>query len=478
MKNFKILLILTLSFSLFSCSEDFLNKDSRNNVSGDQIIDLANSSPEAALTITNGLESGNTLFINDFNTAGNGNIHDDFGHMAINLGLDLMSNDMVQYQSHWFVNYYNYTARNENSIRTDMIWKFYYKVIYNMNSILKFLPENIANDDLRYLKARCLAMRGMAYFNLIRVYGNGTQGIPMYTESIIEPSRVANSTIVSLIEDDLTTAHQLIDGYNRPSKVAIDKNVVSGLLARYYLEYGNFAQAASYAAQARTGYSPMTNLNDGFNKISNSEWMWGADINTNTSTYYASYFSHMGNSNAGYAGLLGIYKNIDKRLYDAIPSTDSRKTAWFDGPSQGLPQYANTKYFDDTDFEGDYVFMRAAEMYLIEAEAKALSGDETGAKQVLFDLISTRDSSYTLSTNSGANLLNEIRTHRRIELWGEGFAFYDMKRWGIELNRNYPGSNHTSFGFFDYPSASQKFIFQIPLSEINANPTLGGQNPF
>lgn len=477
MKRVKFLSILALSLSLFSCSEDFLSKDSRDDVSGDQIIDLANSSPEAAFTITNGLESGNNLFINDFNTAGNGNIHDDFGHMAVNLGLDLMSNDMVQAQSHWFVNYYNYTARNENSIRTDMIWKFYYKVIYNMNSILKFLPQDISDDELRYLKARCHAMRGLSYFNLIRIYGNGDQGIPLYTESILEASRVSSSTIVNFIEDDLTTAHQLIDGYNRPTKVSIDKNVVAGLLARYYLEYGNYSLAASYAAEARNGYAPMNDLFDGFNKISNSEWMWGADINTNTSTYYASYFSHMGNSNAGYAGLLGVYKNIDKRLYDAIPSTDSRRL-WFDGPSQGLPQYANTKFYDDTDFEGDYVFMRAAEMYLIEAEAKALNGNDSGAQQALYDLISTRDASYTLSTNTGVALLDEIRTHRKIELWGEGFAFYDMKRWGIELKRDYSGSNHTSFGFFNYPSASQKFIFQIPLSEINANPALGGQNPF
>lgn len=477
MKRIKILLILSLSLSLFSCSDDFLGKDSRDNVSGDQIIDLANSSPEAAFTITSGMESGNNIFVNDFNTAGNGNIHDDFGYMAINLGLDLMSNDMVQYQSHWFVNYYNYTARNEISIRTDMVWKFYYKVIYNMNSILKFLPENINNDELRYLKARCLAMRGLSYFNLVRLYANGEVGIPMYTETVLDASRVPTSTIVALIEDDLTTAHQLIDGYSRPTKVNIDKNVVAGFLARYYLEYGDYSQAATYAAEARSGYLPMNNLFDGFNKISNSEWMWGADINTNTSTLYASYFSHVGNLNAGYAGLLGIYKNIDKRLYDNIPSTDQRKD-WFDGPSYGLPQYANVKYYDDTDFEGDYVFMRAAEMYLIEAEAKALNGDDLGARQALFDLISTRDASYTLSSNSGSALLSEIRLHRRIELWGEGFALYDMKRWGVDLERNYAGSNHTSFGFFNYPAGSVKFTFQIPLSEINANPALGSQNPF
>lgn len=471
----KILLMASLTM-FFACSDDFLEKDPRNNVSDDQLIDLANSSPEAALLITSGLESGNNIFLNDFNTAGNGNIHDDFGHMSINLGLDMMSNDNVQVINHWFGRWYNYTNRVENSIRTDMIWKFYYKVIYNMNSIIKLLPANPTDAQLRALKGRCHAMRGYAYFNLIRLYANGETGIPLYKETTLDPTRVATSTIKAFILSDFEDANTLLAGYVRDNKTQIDQSVALGFLARYHVEYGNNALAATYANQARAAYAPMTNINDGFNKIDNTEWMWGADINTNTSTYYASYFSHMGNLNAGYAGLLGVYKNIDKRLYDAISPTDSR-LSWFDGPSNGLPMYANTKYIDDTDFEGDYVFMRGAEMYLIEAEALAASGNEAGARQVLFELVSTRDAGYTLSTNTGTALRDEIRLHRRIELWGEGFAFYDMKRWGIGLARTYTGTNHPTYGRLDYPAGANAFRFQIPLSEINANPVLGAQNP-
>ena len=478
MKN-KIFLVAFSTLFLFSCSDEFLDKDSRSQVSGNQIQELASSSPEAALTITLGLESGNNIFLNDFNTSGNGNIHDDFGHMAINLGLDLMSNDMVQAVDSWFGSYYKYTARGETSLRTDMVWKFYYKVIYNMNSILKFLPAETTDDNLRFLKGRCQAVRALAYFNLIRIYSNGETGIPLYTETGFTLSRVPTSEIKALILSDLESAHTLLNGYVRPSgtKVNINKQIVAGLLARYNLEYGNYSQAASYAAEARSGYTPTLDIFDGFNKISNSEWMWGADINATTSTYFASYFSQIGNLNQGYAGLLGVYKSIDRRIYDQISSTDQRKE-WFNGPAYSLPNYANVKFVDDTDFEGDYVFMRASEMYLIEAEAKALAGDAPGARDALYSIVSTRDTSYTLSTKSGQALIDEIRLHRKIELWGEGFAFYDMKRTGSALNRNYTGSNHTSIGYLNYDSNSPKFIFQIPLSEINANPDLGAQNEF
>lgn len=480
MKKFNLVWVLAILLLGASCSDEFLNKDSRDEVSEGQLNDLANSTPEAALLLAGGAEAGNYFFLNDFSTAGHGNIHDEFGQMAFNLGLDLMSNDMLMVQSHWFVNYYNYTGRTEPSLRTDAIWTFYYRAIRNMNTALVFAPESAESPDIKHIRGRMLAMRGFCYFNLIRLYGNGAVGIPLSTDEQIISSRVPTEDIKAQILKDLTEAYTLLDGYTRPNKVVIDKAVVAGFLARYNLEYGNYAQAATFAAEARANFAPMSadGLFDGFNKIDNSEWMWGADINTQTSTYYASFFSQIGNLNAGYAGLLGIYKNVDRRLYDAIPATDSRKS-WFvdEGNPFGLPKYANIKFVDDTDFEGDYVFMRGAEMYLIEAEAKALAGDDAGARQALFDLISTRDASYTLSGNSGAALLNEIRLHRKIELWGEGFAFYDMKRWNNALERDYTGTNHTSFGLFNYPAGSPKFIFQIPASEVNTNFELGEQNP-
>lgn len=51
-----------------------------------------------------------------------------------------------------------------------------------------------------------------------------------------------------------------------------------------------------------------------------------------------------------------------------------------------------------------------------------------------------------LSTNSGDALVKEIRTQKRVELWGEGLAFFDMKRTNTPLERNYTGSNHPTWG--------------------------------
>src|SRR5699024_6672640 len=139
-------------------------------------------------------------------------------------------------------------------------------------------------------------------------------------------------------------AHSLLQGNGRSSKEMVDEKVVAGLLARAYMYTGrNYGKAAQYANLARAGYSPMSEagLMDGFSNIGNSNWMWGADITGATSSGFASFFSHMDNTNEGYAGLLEVYRIIDPRLYNQIPDTDIRKE-WFLAEAEGpYPQYAH-----------------------------------------------------------------------------------------------------------------------------------------
>lgn len=475
----KNLLLLICAGLLLSCSEDYLSNENREYVSQEQLNDLASSSPEALLTLNVGVLDGTYTFLNEFSTNGGGN-HDDFGLKSIHLGLDLMSNDMVQEVYHWFGRYYRYDGRTEPSRITDMVWNFFYKVIRNTNSIARQIPSDTDNADLRHVLGRALALRGFSYFNLIRVYGDGTRGIPLYNEVEDLPSRVDEATIYAQIESDLTLAFDLLHDFGRPDKTEIDQNIVAGLLARYYLQTGEYGKCITNAQIAKNSV-PLMNaaeLADGFDDINNPEWMWGADITSLTSTIYASLFSHIGNLNPGYNGIFGIYKSIDSRLMDEISPTDLRG-GWFNGSAYGISPYANTKFIDATFFEGDYLYMRGAEFYLIEAEARALNSNDSGAAQVLYNLVSTRDPNYTLSTNTGAALLEEIRTHRRLELWGEGFSFYDMKRWGWSLERDYTGSNHAAYGKYNYPANAKEFQFQIPQGELNSNEEINDpdQNP-
>jgi hypothetical protein len=126
---------------------------------------------------------------------------------------------------------------------------------------------------------------------------------------------------------------------------------------------------------------------------------------------------------------------------------------------------------------GDVPLMRAAEMLLIEAEANAKNAQEASARQALFTLAKQRDPNYVLSTKSGQALIDEIMTHRRVELWGEGFRFYDLKRLNQPLDRTGANHNASLVGLTDVPAGDIRWQFLIPQSELNNTNGVVVQNP-
>ncbi len=82
-----------------------------------------------------------------------------------------------------------------------------------------------------------------------------------------------------------------------------------------------------------------------------------------------------------------------------------------------------------------FPFMRGAELLLTEAEAAYHNGEEGVAKPHRIELNSKRIKNYTC-TSTGSALLDEIRLSRRIELWGEGHSWFDLKRWNMPLVRS------------------------------------------
>ena len=485
MKRYKILLLTVFSLVIVSCEKEFLDTEPKRSISAEQVA----RTPAANEALINGIYANLRTF-----GVGGTTGHTDYGHRGITAGLDHMTNDIVLNNFNWYIFFYNFQGRVQTSSRTSIIWNTYYKVIADANIVINGLGaiENRTPEE-DALVGQALALKSFALFNLVRIYsptyiGNeSAPGVPVPDRLDFEgKARGTVQDVYDQIIPDLEQAITLLEGFTRDSKQQIDKNVAQGLLAEVYLETGNWAGAAEMAQAAREGYSLMSGdeyVNSGFDNISNSEWMWGADIDSESSTTFASFFSHYDSFLGGYAGALSGYKLIDQALYNSIPDSDKRKDA-FVAPSEseavGFPPLTNTKFVDETgSFEGDYLYMRAAEMYLIEAEALARLGMESEAIALLEELITPRYPEYDASSLSGQALLDEIYKQRRIELWGEGFSFFDMKRLSVPLDRTYEGTNHKSFGLLEFPANSNQFQFQIPEAELNSNENIGpgDQNP-
>ena len=485
----KVWFIVILFLSVTSCKKDFLDtQPSGNTITSSQVSRLAAASPAALQKLEDASVKGIYAFMRQSATYTTS--HDDFGQKAVDFGLDLMTEDMIMATDSWFIYDYIYDDRNAAYRRPTFIWNFYYKIIYNANLILEQIDPATTNAELKGIRGQALALRAFSYFYLVRLFQNtykgneSAKGVPIYTStaSLEGKPRAPVSEVYEQITSDLEEAVSFLQGWTRTSKEAIDQSVAYGLQAQVYLTMERWAEAEAAARNARNGYQLMsaTDYKAGFNNIGNPEWMWGADINTQSTTIYPSFFSMIDNTSPGYAGALQAYILVSKKLYDQIPATDVRKMVFNDPArtlSPNLPAYAQIKFRDPGGFTGDYLYMRVADMYLIEAEAQARQGNNNGAAQTLFALLSKRDPSYTLSGNTGAALLNEIWLQRRIELWGEGQVFFDIRRLKLGIDRT--GSNHRADATLVIPANDPRFVYQIPQRELQANPNIteADQNP-
>ena len=93
--------------------------------------------------------------------------------------------------------------------------------------------------------------------------------------------------------------------------------------------------------------------------------------------------------------------------------------------------------------------------------------DESRGISLLTSFAKSRDPQYVYGTHSAESygssyataFQNEVWWQRRVELWGEGFATFDIKRLDKGVIRSYAGTNHTdgyrwNFGGYDTNSGN------------------------
>ena len=116
--------------------------------------------------------------------------------------------------------------------------------------------------------------------------------------------------------------------------------------------------------------------------------------------------------------------------------------------------------------------MRISELYLIAAEGYARSGQDAKAKEYFSALMVERDPEYKDSGKTGAALAEEIMNSRRIELWGEGFRWFDLKRLGLPIHRTGSNFDIAFCGFLDKEPDADGWMFEIPKNETDFNPLM------
>lgn len=387
------------------------------------------------------------------------------------------------------------------------------------------------NNELKFYRAQALALRSFDYWTLAQVYAFNYDGyadapcVPILTEenaNEVALNGCARSTVAETyaqIMKDIDEAIQLLD--NNPikpsdvidtqSKRLVSKAVAYGLRARYNLSMHKYAEAAQDAQSAIAAfegrpYSVEEVSVPGFTTMADPSWMWGIAI---SETQYGIAGGSLVNFPSmtcsfvhGYVDQGGVWKWCSKKLYDKIPSSDVRKGWWLDenrksrnlsaaqqayldqfnigAPNYGqdatlnLMPYTNVKFGP---YQGvlktalnasDIPLMRIEEMYLTLAEAQAMSGNLAGGKQTLESFIQTyRDPQYTCKATTAEAFQDECWFQRRVELWGEGLAYFDTMRLHKDIDR--VGCTFPSAFVYQIKYGDPARLTLIPNDETSAN---------
>jgi len=497
----KIYIAFIALITLASCSKDFLDQKPTNIVSNEDLEDMIASGKVEPLLKAYSLgiyETMNTYMLS-------ASRHNQYGVMSVALMSDLWGQDMIMTDRgyNWNNSDYIHTHRDYTRADAEFIWRTYYNIILKSNKVLEIseqVDEDKLSEEAKGYAMQAYGHRAYAYYMLANLYQHTYVGhendpaVPlvkpgMTDEELSNNPRVSVEDVYTFIEKDLLKALEYSKTYTRNEKYEMDGSVINGLLARMYLSKEDFTKAGEYAAAARDGLSIMSadDYNKGFKELSNPGVMWGAK-NTITTDIVMSgivnFISFISSDAYGYIGLTNsMYKAIDKSLYEKLADGDIRKATWTDKDDTMnyygniVPKYTNFKfkrYNQTNDNLNDYFFMRAAEMVLIQAEAAA-KGGPGDAQTFLNELLSARSGEMV----AGEDVLENIYDQRRLELWGEGFSFIDLKRLKKGIHRDYTGTNHRSDARFEIPAEDNMFNLRIPISEINANNAIseGDNNP-
>lgn len=367
----------------------------------------------------------------------------------------------------WTGTYQQLTEMTNQSITVNNsfvanLWLTAYQNINQLNYVISALDKVTVPADRDRIEGEAKFLRGMNYFDLVRLYGrawndgdpNTNLGVPIVltpTTQIDATSNVPRSTVAQVyaqVLSDLTTAKTKLPAANA---FYANKYSASALLSRVYMQKLDYPNAAS---EANT--------------------VIAAGVFSLTGTYAAEF---------PFPGPVHV-DNTPEDIFAVqvtVPQGVNSLNEFYGSPTYGgrgdaaiLPSF--TAEFEQGDARGAFFYndggslysskfqnqygnvriVRLAEMYLNRAEANLRSNTAIGDTPLNdVNKIRTRAGLPPLAFIS----LEQILTERRHELYFEGgFFLHDAKR------------TMQSVGALAWNSP--KLVFPVPQREIIANPSL------
>ena len=365
-----------------------------------------------------------------------------------------------------FFGYYTWQKNPQlgraGNVELDKSWEWFYKSILVCNLIIKKITDKEMEGDeneKNNLLAEAHFLRAWNYFNLVNLYGEPYReataksdlGVPinnLTTVSSVIFRRASVAQNYSLIESDLTKA---IDNFK--NKTSIKNNYFRGNLAASYLlasrvalyqekydkviEYANKGLEIKPALENLEALKAAEGIGDfkPFIAPYNDEVLFTYGFYSQERyQFFEIYGSKPTNQVFGYSQeLYGSYGEADLRREYFISdwrNKDQRLNAKPSNYSHGLDLFSFA--------------LRTAEFYLNRAEARIETGkvalgmeDINTVRAARYPSDKVSDNSYKLAPTSEKTDRQLVREERRREFCFEGHRWFDIRRWGLSVERTY-----------------------------------------
>ncbi|MDP4183913.1 MAG: RagB/SusD family nutrient uptake outer membrane protein [Bacteroidota bacterium] len=331
-------------------------------------------------------------------------------------------------------------------------------------------------------------IRALCHYAVVRMFAqpygytaNNTHlGIGLKTTS--KPSIIPRSTVADVYKQilaDLNDAEGVLPTTNSNGAYAT-KWAAKGLLADVYFQMHDYENAYTKANDVITngGFQFDANVESRF-IMKQTTFTYGSvslTVDPSKETIFQLVSTNTTSQNTNAGSNFGDYRcdgtnipqiRIDKNFYTqnaAAIAVDKRARAWYQTFNSGLTnEYIGLAKFNFNNMNVPLIHL--TELKLIRAEAAALKATKDLATAIA-DINDIRmraysnDEIYKIPANATAeDILTVVRAEKRLELVGEGYRVYDLKRRGSGgeselmirgVKWNYPG-----------------LALQFPINEIN-----------
>lgn len=334
------------------------------------------------------------------------------------------------------------------------LWRSHYQRISYANIVLEHMGGiSMSEADRAKIAGTAMFARAIAHYEILLIFAMGYRdggnilGIPMrMTSDINVPAeRMSQSACYRIIINDLEEAVSLLPELKSEFPTLPNKTAALALLARLYLNIGEYENALNMAKEALKINNELMNFN---------EMIFTRSYPFEPFNKEVLYFALMTGS-----ALMEGRARVDTNLYLSYAINDLRKQAYFTKATDGY--YMFTGDFSQLTSAAKFCGLTIAELILTEAECLIRSGHVKEAVNSMNKLIQNRYAKpFPLLSEdlSKEEVLKSILEERRKELVFRGLRWSDLRRLENEgIVRHFEGR--------DYAISHQElkdFAFLIP----------------